>query len=505
MSSTSTSPSATCSHTVDSRIAAYGDPDDHLRMTVLLADAIGHELPGEREAVEACKAPSSAWSARLHALNHLLDQGKELRLVIDDIDALYQGSVSPEERWRDHTFKRERAALFDRLLRRISCSQWRLTRPAPRPDVTLLLRDHGVALPPSPQSDNTLLLTLSAEIRPLARWLLDKEVLRPFDLEGVIKVARDEGDSPDEDVLAIVDDILPRRVERCAHQLSLLRPPQPLNGAIGPFGLNGEEAESVEIGQLPRAAIEMLQEAGVLVSSGQGSRSEVYMPRTIRRFFQRRGRHTLPNVEALHQVIDRNYSTCRDSLATALEAHHHSVHSGNLARALATATHYVSDLRELAYRRSRRASSPSDYFDAAAVYDAILDIDDKDAYAWEYLGYNYARGCGLDMNEEWFARIDRAYQKALEYEPDNPLFAGRALGLRAQRGAAIEPEFASGVARFQSFGAVAVGYFAKAALGGLKRGQHQERFSLLVERWGVLLSQSDELRPWLETEEDLDL
>jgi len=486
----------------ESELIVYGEPDDHLRLTVLLADRIGRR--GDRtdpDAVALCMAPSTAWPRRLDALDTLLTCAKELPLRIADIDALYQGRTIPHrDRWRDATFKRERAALFETLLLKAPGTAWRFARTAPDPEVTLRLSDAG--LETSAPAAERLLLHLSPEVRPVAQWLIDQRVLRPFDLEELIQVALDDGDSPDDDLLAILDDVLPPAAEQAAHALSALRPPQRLNGVIGPYGLVAGAPEHGPTGDtFPRSAIELLLQAGLLVpASGSTEPTRVRMPGRIRRFFQRRARVTVHDPASLHARLDRYCSEePTHTIEAAIEAHHHAILSGDLERATRSATYCISDLRQLAYQRSHDAAALEGYLAAATIYASIVEVDPSDAYAWEYLGYNLARAHrDHDLTDDTEARIAAAYQRAAALEPGNPLFAGRLLGFRAQRGEAIEGPPEHALRRFLPFGAIAIGYFAKPVLDGLKRARRLQERAALIATWRTILTASDELKRLLD-------
>ena len=97
-------------------LVAYGDPDDHLRWTVLLAHALGKSVPGvqAREAVETClKRDKVSWSQRLDAFSYLLERTPSLerdrpRALLVDLDALDPGPLPPEALWDDRDFRRQR-------------------------------------------------------------------------------------------------------------------------------------------------------------------------------------------------------------------------------------------------------------------------------------------------------------------------------------------------------------------------------------------------------------
>src|SRR5690606_11412172 len=130
------------------------------------------------------------------------------------------------------------------------------------------------------------------------------------------------------------------------------------------------------------------------------------------------------------------------------------------------------------------------YAEASEVYERIIGVDPQDAYAHEYLGYNLVRA-GDDVSR--CRRALEAYKRAVELETNNPLYRGRLLGLRAMLGEHVEDEISEGINEFID-SPIAVGWFVKPVLEGLKRGSRWEGCAELIRRWRALLEQSPKMR-----------
>jgi hypothetical protein len=98
-------------------LIAHGEPDDHLRWTVLLARVLGSSGGALlREAADICtQSRRVSWSQRLDALAYLLNrapppEGRRYRAALVDVDALDTGSLPPEDLWDNRNFCRQRGS-----------------------------------------------------------------------------------------------------------------------------------------------------------------------------------------------------------------------------------------------------------------------------------------------------------------------------------------------------------------------------------------------------------
>jgi tetratricopeptide (TPR) repeat protein len=480
--------------------AAFGDPDDHLRLIALIASHPGtlaavHEV---RDATELCLRPTTPWDRRLDAIGYLL--GKQAptngapRACLVDIDALDPGPIQAEVLWDDRGFVRQRRQFLDALLRAVTAGGWVLVRPKPSPGVTDALKEvpesDEIDAEPSAAGDpklEALLDLVSPECRPLLVWLRTSETLSVREMERLVDAGGPEGF--EEDVLDMVYEALPPSAQEAAKRLSSLRPPQPLNGALGPFHFTPGSGEP----WLPRESVEALRACGLLQPF---SGTHVRMPRAARDQLRALASRSMPEeIQGLHRRWGHAGSSSLPPDA-ALETHFHAVQGGDLDDALATAHYYVSDLRELAFRWSHDER----HEDAARVYRAILDHDPDDTYAWEYLGYNLALACPEEEpSRERANEILAAYQKAFELDRKNPLYHGRLLGFRAQLGEDVELEFHRGMKRYLTDydRTEAASYFAEPVLRGMARGRWGRKRFEIVERWAPALRRFPRLHPHL--------
>jgi hypothetical protein len=474
-------------------VRAFGDPDDHLRWTVLLAHHLGGRAAPLRELAEVCQSPRSGWQQRLDALASLLRQapppaGQAFRAVLVDLDALDPGPLEGERLWDDRHFFRQRHELLELLLDAVVHQQgWLLVRPRPSSSISLrvaplLPTEEVESLPDekAPTALEALLDCVSPESRPVLAWLERAGVMGTRDMERLLEAAGPEGF--EETLLDIAYDALPVFSRDAALRLSVLRGPQPV-------------AEDIQA-----RAIEGLVYAGFLQPSTeeQGHRT-LQMPRAVRLRLLPLARLAIPEQLILQHQWWGSRPLEGLPLAAQLETHFHAVQGGQLEEALRTARYYASDLRELAFRRSHEEH----YSEAAEVYRRIVeDFDPEDAYAWEYLGYNLALACGSQRpSAQRDGEIRRAYARALALDRGNPLYHGRLLGYRASAGEDVRAEFHHALKRYltnHSRQPETVSYFAEPVLRGMQRGGRPAWRQEIIERWGTVLRRSERLRPMLE-------
>jgi hypothetical protein len=485
---------------------AFGDPDDGLRLTVLLADRLGREAPLAREEAEACKMKKIPWDQRLDALQRLLERTPPPRDrpflgALIDPDALYPGRQTGRRLWKDRGFSAQRAAVFDVLSDAVDRGGWLVLRPNPRQEISARW-PHAASSDVHDVSADALDVAsraIGADLRPVLAWLVRaKKALGVDDVRDVLEERGPEG--LETYALMLAYEMLKPTVQSAGQRLSALRGPQEVNGAIGGFyvaprGSEGERAaETVEVMRRPSVsehAVEALEACGFLqpVDPARG-RSSLQMPSPVRAFLRRLARLEAPS----------RWSSDNDKLGAQpieallveeqLEVHYHAVESGSFENAYRTALYYGADLRGLAFRMSKNGQ----YGDAARVYQVIVEkFDPEDSYALEYLGYNLAREVdrrirrgGPPLTQEESTRILSAYDTAARKARTNPLYNGRLLGFRAELGEPVRAAFDEEMRTYRDtsrWKRTAMGYFAKAVFDGLvRRGRLAERDEL-HRRW----------------------
>lgn len=411
-------------------VRAYGEPDDHLRLTVLIADALA---PFEPDAAAVCKtAERNPWTARVDALRGLLRATKLKRparsaaLCVHDAHALPEHEPRGDARWDDRTFARERAQLLGILQRAEG-------------DGLVTLRGSGA----HPSADDPL-ECFDDDLRPLARWLKAEGHVDDSSLREYLRLRRPQH------VLTVMWDVIEAGAREAALRLSAFRAPQKLNGVFGPLPLSETEVDGVGLSSVSRLSVDTLLTMGLL--RRDSTTSAVYFPRAVRVFVRAFATAYAPEeLQGDHRTI-----ACAlkgDATEVSLERHYHAVQARDINLATTTARFYGADLRVIA----RDASLHRDYATAAKLYDEIVTrFDPKDAYAWEYLGYNLwqpHRSGPRGMPEPLQLRVRDALVKACSVETANarnPLFLGRLLGFRASIGEDIGTEFGHWVKSFRS-------------------------------------------------------
>lgn len=280
-------------------------------------------------------------------------------------------------------------------------------------------------------------------------------------------------------------------------RLSVLRGPQGLNGAAGPFIVREDDLGAHA---LPRRAISELVDGGWL-GLGKGSTGDrhfVLAEGVRRRVYERAAMVDDIAVREQHRWLAERGG---DTVPEQVEAHHHAISCEDEQLALATAKYYGADLRLLARSLSEQAAGgePEKYLRAAALYAAIVERYDRDdAYAWEYRAYNlalYHRRRGEPIPPAVEAEIRRCYAMACKLDEDNALYCGRELGFRASLGEDVTGEFRRHMYRFRRLGQWREVRFASPVL---------ERLPSLADRlhlaapWLAELKRDEKLRGLLE-------
>lgn len=459
----------------------YGAPDDHHRLTVLLADRVEQVLGREDADTRTCRDPRAIWRERLFALGRALEAGmrhsrEEYTFGIADIDAL----VTPDRGdWDERAIFKERQDFYRMLRRAIDRTGWVVFRPNPSEAVSEELDELDVdsqltdAPPMCDGLPQETLDLLPPDCRPVAAWLHRIGSLSAERLDDIVEEVNDVG----EHVLSLAYDALPRRARDAGKLLSAVRQPQRLNHAIGQFAIGDGEPNA---SSLPRVGVEALCGCGFLQPDLDGSSATVRMPRRVRVMLNGQARLSLPDeIKQVHARLARPLQVSATG-ELRLEVPFHALRSGDVDLAKATAF-FSADLRDFGARLSREGK----YAPAAELFQYLVDtFDPEDAYAHEYLGYNLARAAGTREKE----RILKAYESAHRYANEkNPLYHGRLVGFRGELGDDITSDFDRGMRVHATVHASAVAYFAEAVFKGLARGHRDDLRARLSHKWSSTL------------------
>lgn len=480
-------------------VTAFGHADDHFQLVATIASRLDPSLASDEARV--CTSPRSSWNERRDALVRLgMRSGGELDVI--DVDALDVGVAAGAERWADLQLREDRALFLAELVFLAARTGWRLVRPAPTPKTSDLLRSVGaeyvtVAAPDtlSALDDPLLRVGLQAvapEVRGVASWLLQGHRV---DAPSLRRLLEEEGDErATQLVVGVAYDLLPRSVRETALGLAAIREEVPINGVIGPFIQRDETAIDLDARGAPRKHVSQLLACGFLQSRRLGEHRVVRMPRSVRQFLEPRAwTRSAAGAKKSHALMVQETG---DEVEAVVSRHWHAVCAGDTVAALETAAFYVSDLRILAYRLSKEER---EYATAADLYQRVVDADDQDAYAWEYLGYNLARAAGgTRCAPSQRPRIEGALRRATELDPANPLYRGRLLGYLGRCGDDITEAFATGISEFAGrYRGPGVTWFAEPVLSELRTARAAAQLRTIREQWGEVLGRYDRLRPFL--------
>jgi len=457
-------------------LEAFGEPDDHLRLSTLIADAVtkvvdSAELRGVARRLTDERGPRS-WRDRRADFQGVVSLMPSDTIVLRDPDAFAEAYVSDRVwDWDDAMLWRERSEFFDDLLGPIARGAIGLERTAPDPHLSKRLASARVS-EKSPRVDlqDPYASSVGPDARGALGWLLDRGYLSEPAIDELI----DEGVGPvlDRHFILVAYDHLSPVARAAVYRIAVLRGEQVLNGTIGPFPVRSKSAAHA----VTSAQVEELLSCGFL--QRMPAEGSVRIPRVVRDVVLARAEAEDPDaVEKDHQWVFKQLQDQAAQVRQMIECHHHAVHGLLIDEAVDTARFYATDLRELAIRLSRK----NRWREAASVYRKIVeDFDPEDAYAWEYRGYNLVRDNPGKHSDE----ILNAYKRAFEIDSTNPLYHGRLLGFRARGGENIRAEFESSFGRYAWWG---VDRFASEVLKGLKRGGRDHMAKQLIHAHPSLL------------------
>lgn len=462
---------------------AYGDGDDSMRLTVLLAQQL---MPGYdatmRDDLARCMNPRAPTVERIDALGRaLLVEARAPRgtRALVDVEALH---VAGRESWEGDRSGTLARRLYDVVHHAAERGGWWLYRPGrqgPGDDpLSDLSAESEIAADAAPE-----VARFAVELHPVAAALLRRGVVSPSTLRQVC----DELPDPDAYLVRVAYDTLSWRAADALRLVSVLRGPQRFNGVLGPLVVRDGEVSAEGV---PRGVLDELVASGLLLR-GDGT---LRLPGSVRRVLQQTTRHTnAPELLRLHErVAGMPLEGVSD--AELLEIHHHAVRAGDVARAKASGRLHGLSLRSLATRLGTQAAEQRDaagFERAASLFRYVLDhFDPEDAFAWEYLGYNLARARSPGRAEE----IAEAYRRAHTLWPANPLYHGRLLGFRAELGEEVADEAIRLIDRYASLSVASdddrLSYFADAVLGGMERGKRLAQMQRVRVERGALLEAS---------------
>jgi len=465
-------------------LRVYGDQDDPLRLTVLLAEHLATVVAGRDALAQTCLSPRSAWKERLAALSELLlgtRNGSAHYAAIIDPDGLAR---SKKPSWEDRASYRMSQDLRRVVIEAVDRGGWLIARPNPSP--TLDDEIDGVQI----EVDEGSIPHVAAEpayarfapdVRPTLTWLIETGRIAVKQVDDILEEVRD----PNAYVVSMAYDTLPETARIAARALSVVRAPSHANGSYGAFKWADQPSVPTEV---RRADVLTLQRAGFLVPDDLRRSSDWVMPRRARSFIESLARSIDAGVTtALHRALASDAQFDEQPTESQIEIHHHAARTGNVDLTRRTAKYFGFELRALATERSR---SHHDYEGAAALFrDLVTNFDQTDAYAWEYLGYNLALATKGPPSDARAAEILAAYETAHRLDNHNPLYFGRFLGFRAQRGLDIRAQFEGAMQRYASHSDASdfMSWFVKPIFDGLVRGGRSQERDELLHNWRALL------------------
>ena len=453
-------------------LEAFGDPDDHLRLSTLIGEAITlmssntSYVRGMARRLTDNRGPRS-WQDRRSDFEQIVDRiPLDCGFVLRDPDAFaeaYEADRATD--WDDSRLLQERGDFFSILLKSITRGIITVERTAPDPRISKSLADVPLSsIGPPVDPDDPYAFSVAPDVLPTATWLLSHKHLSEQALDELIESG--VGPALDRHLILVAYDCLPPSSRRAAYRLAVQRGLQSQNSHLGTFAITSDKSEGAS--EVRATDVKVLTDCGFLQTNRD---HRTRMPRLVRQIVLTRAKATDPDcVEKDHRWVFEHVPSSETSIGLRIERHHHAVHGLLIQEAIDTAEFYATDLRELAIELSLNDR----WRDASLVYKAIIERDYKDAYAWEYLGYNLLREDAHRHVQE----ILEAFTTAQELDPTNPLYHGRLLGFRGRLGNEIEGEFRDALERYTWRG---VDRFASEVLKSLRRGGKSELARKLVD------------------------
>jgi hypothetical protein len=465
-------------------LRVYGDQDDPLRLTVLLAAHLATMLPARADVAATCLSPRSAWKERLGALSELLLEmrnGNTHYAALIDPDGLAR---SKKPSWEDRASYRMSQDLRRVLVEAVDRGGWLLARPNPSPtlddeiDGVQIDVDEGAI--PHVASEHAY-ARFAPDVRPTLTWLIGTKRIAAEQVDDILEEVRD----PNAYVVSIAYDALPESARTAARSLSAVRAPSHANGSFGGFAWSDKPRVP---NQVRRTDVLTLERAGFLVRDDLRSTNDLVMPRRARSFIESLARTVDAELTtAVHRALASDVQFEEQPVESQIEIHHHAARTGDVDLTRRTARYFGFELRALATERSR---SLRDYDGAARLFrELVTHFDRTDAYAWEYLGYNLALASKAPPSDGRALEILEAYESAHRLDKQNPLYFGRLLGFRAQRGLGIRAQFEQAMQRYASYPDASgfVSWFVGPIFDGLLRGGRSKERDELLLSWRPLL------------------
>ncbi len=455
-------------------LRAYGEADDALRLTVILAKYLGGAMDGVAELVDRCLDPRAPSVQRLETLAELLSLARSLPAArvaaLIDPDALEPTKPST---WADPRSAALRRTFLDIVLR---SHGWVLVRQSPSAALSQRLAEGAVDASDSETTPDAGSM-FAPECRAAVRWLLGAGHVTARDLDHIVSTVI----AFNEHVLRLTYDALPGRVRRTARSLCVRRAPATLNGTFGALPWSGPVG-------IDRADVDVLRACGFLLSDEEAHPMDVRMPRRVREMISLQAGVDAASVRSMHARWASAPNFENRTSEEQMEMHHHAVQARDVNRAKATARFYGTDLLDLATNLSRE---DGEYELAAGLFKHVRDaFDSSDPYVWEYWAYNLARWdfeCDPFRHQE---EIQHGYEKACALSPQNPLYRGRLLGYRARLGLDVRTEFDRYMNAYLTRFADetdAISKFAEVVLDGSHHSGGKDATKLLLEKWRPVL------------------
>lgn len=177
----------------------FGDRDDPQRLAVLLAECLQAEFPSSPEIVEkasVCLDPRRSWKHRRFNLRDALalaaDRHTGSFVALADVDAL---APSGTEDWSADRSLAMRKDLYSLVLDAIGRGGWLVYRPSPMRKVSRELAELDVEETYTTESEALSypeeVSPYAPEVGPIAAWLMDRGMLRPYDLSRIVADVED--------------------------------------------------------------------------------------------------------------------------------------------------------------------------------------------------------------------------------------------------------------------------------------------------------------------------
>lgn len=251
---------------------------------------------------------------------------------------------------------------------------------------------------------------LAPSLRRASKHLIDNKIIRKHDLNIIAQ----NTEKRDQSIAEIFVESLTPQQRMLLEIISIVR------CGIDQISVNKDLAELIlgPVESIPET-LSQLKSLGAIINQDH----EVIVPRLIRQYCRLLLESREPEkFKYLNNKIVDELEHLDVNSDLQLDGSFHARLASNIEKIWHFSSFEYSNAKLLAYQ----LSIDNKFEESAYIYNKIIkEINQSDAYCWEYYAYNLARSSTAPAKAPL---IQEAYKRAVELEPSNPLYNGRYFG-----------------------------------------------------------------------------